>query len=245
MWKLIGMLAPLLALPGVAPSDAAHDEVVRILGQIAAVCEEQGLEACGPRIRGMDLVFTYDRAYRAMKHSEAEFVEFVRRRYEMPAFTMKDMAAHVDPKVDVGISRTAFDKKVGLVKQVPGGYDVDWTGEGTITLRLVADVWVAQFPAETTAKVQALNSYVLAANLKRAIMVYRMLEAQMVDYALEEFASRFVGDLTPLVAAVLRKPELIAKVPDWERRLDEVKKFYAKFESVDDMRADIVKRHRL
>jgi hypothetical protein len=71
-------------------------------------------------------------------------------------------------------------------------------------------------------------------------MIYRKMEAELLDYNLDEFATRFVGDLGPLAVALLQKPDMIAQMPDWQQKVQGVIDFYSQFKSVADMHAHIL-----
>lgn len=235
--------APLLAFfaftaHAETPDAKARDEVKTILLEIGGICETRGLEACEPYLRGVDPLFAYVHAMHDLQQTEAEFVKFVRERYTMPDFTMDKMAAHLNLKMNVTISRSNFDDKIGATKRVADGYDVLVKGEPW-QVRREGGRWIAHAPPGMAANLESLRRYTVAARLKRSMMIYRRIEAQMRRYDLDNFAKRFVSDLMPLTVAMLQRDDLIAQLPDWEPRLDEVVKFYARFKTEGDMRADI------
>jgi hypothetical protein len=250
MGRFASCLLPLVSLAWGASAASAElavaerEAALKIVRQITAICEEKGLDACAPQIRGLDAIFDYQREYAAMKQTEQEFVGFVRRTYDLPDFEMTHMAAHVDPKIAITVGRATFDK-VAAVRKVGDGYELQMADQATVSLRRESGRWVAHLSPDASEHMPMLKSYRVAARLKSSIMRYRMLEARMLESELEVFGQRFVSDLLPLVAAVTQKPEVIAQVPDWQKRLQEVLDFYRQFASLDDMRAHIAQRHSL
>ena len=228
-----------LAAHAAGTDDKARDEAIAIFMRIGETCETKGMEACEPNLRGMEALFDYFRAVNEMEQTEAEFVAFVRTRYSMPDFTMDKMAAHLKVKLGVEVNCHSFDGNVQQATRVPGGYDVQ-TKDGLTRLRLEKQTWVAYLPAEMDKKMTIARRYTFAAKLKRSIMIYRKMEAELLDYNLDEFATRFVGDLGPLAVALLQKPDMIAQMPDWQQKVQGVIDFYSQFKSVEDMRAHIL-----
>jgi len=228
-----------LAAHAETADDQARKEANVIIQDIAAICETKGLEACEPNLRGMEPLFAYLRARREMEITEKEFVAFVRDRYSMPDFTMDKMAAHLNPRLNVTISRQSFEGKIQKATRVAGGYDAQMS-DGLVKLRREKEAWVAYLPEVAQEKMGTVRLYTSAARLKRSIMTYRKLQAELLNYDLDEFATRFVQDLGPLTVAVLRREDLVAQMPDWEQRLDKVVEFYSQFKSVEDMRAEIL-----
>lgn len=109
----------------------------------------------------------------------------------------------------------------------------------SLSLKNENGTWVVHFPRELSERAEAVNDYILAALLKRAIMVYRQLEAELLGHDYEELARRLGEDMTPLVVAVLRRDDLVAQVPDWRQRLEGVMAFYRQFDTVESMKAHI------
>jgi hypothetical protein len=238
----LALLSTLLGLGAHAetPDLKARGEAEAILHEIVGVCETRGFEACEPNFRGVDPLFAYVHAMHDLQQAEDQFVKFVRTRYAMPDFTMDKMAAHLNLKMNVTFNRSTFDDKIANVTRVPSGYDVQ-VRDGLWQVRRENGKWIAQAPSNMAANMQSIQRYAVAARLKRSMMVYRVLEAQMRSYDLDAFAKRFVSDLGPLTVAILRRDDLIAQMPDWERRVDEVVKFYSRFKTEDDMRAAIAR----
>jgi len=229
-----------VAARGETTDEKARAEAVEILSGIGETCETKGLEACEPNLRGMEPLFAYVRAIREMEKTEGEFVAFVRTRYSMPDFTMDKMAAHLKVSANVTVNRHTFARRVLEVTRVPGGYDVRME-DGLAKLRRENDMWVAYAPQpKEDANMATIRRYTLGAKLKRVIMIYRRMEAEMRDYDLEAFATRFVADLGPIAVATLQKEDMITQMPDWQQRAKRVIEFYSRFDTVDDMRADIL-----
>jgi hypothetical protein len=222
-----------------AGDEDARAEATAILSQIADTCVTKGIPACEPNLRGIEPLFDYLRAVGAMEETEKRFVAFVRERYSLPDFTMDQMAAHLKVNLNITMTAHSFEGQIQKATRVPGGYDVQ-TKDGLGKLRREKEIWVAYMPTAMESNMGTIRRYTSAAKLKHAIMTYRMLEAEMLDYDLDAFATRFVADLGPLTVATLRREDLVAQMPDWQQRLDGVIKFYSRFDSVEGMRGDIL-----
>ncbi len=204
--------------------------------------------ACEKNFRDMDQVFEFFREYDKLAIAETKFADFVKSRYPGETFDWSLMRASLKLKVKPTMTPQTLLKGEVVAQKIADGYRVR-TGKGEFDLRHDSDGWYL-VPGEIALEqinkgIRQLAPYYRAAMLKRIILAYRMLEADMAKLDKDVLERGVNEDLAPLVAAMLGPESVPQVLREQLKPLDDVLAFYGPLNSRKKMEAAIRSAHRL
>ena len=246
--QLRQFLAVLFLVVAFAPSGNGadtKDDAAAVVSGITRLCESKGMLACESQIRGIPELFDFIRLLDQIDVLDRRFGAFVQDRYKEDVFHFEVLKASLSLKLDINYNPGRFMQKATAVNKVPGGYDVlTDTGE-TVKVRRVNEAWQLQIPETMAKQLEQLRPYILVGGLKRSILVFRMLEADMAKLTKAELEANVSKDLAPVLVMLFGKDKF-PKLAQWLiKEPKDVIAFYSQFQTVGDMRAHIVKAHGL
>ncbi|MGH1463371.1 MAG: hypothetical protein ACRBB6_15205 [Neptuniibacter sp.] len=219
-----------------------------IVESIIQQCEQEGMLACEPRLRGIDLLFDYIREFRKVFALEAELKRFVTHKYpNAPKLSFDAIKASRYLAINVDLTTKDFSSRVMSAQQVKQGYDVvmDRKDGPILKLRRFNDQWVAIFPDESKQHFSQLKTLSAAGKLKRAILIYRMLEADLTDLTKFKLEENINQDLAPLVIGVFGDKRFPTLAQWHHSNVDEVINFYSQFSNTKEMRNHLEEQNKL
>lgn len=222
---------------------AAINIVQSVIGQ----CEHQGMLACEPHLEGIDELFNYIRVFRQVINLDKELRSYVTHKYpNAPKLPFKAFKASRYLAINVNLTTKEFASRVVEAKQVATGYDVvmDNRAGPVLKLRRKSDQWSMIFPPESAEHFSHLKTLSAAGELKRSVLIYRMLEAELAEISKQELEQNINRDLAPLLVSIFgehRFPEL----QKWSQKdVDDIILFYSQFSNVEEMKAHIQKQYQ-
>jgi hypothetical protein len=222
---------------------AAINIVQSVIGQ----CEHQGMLACEPHLQGIDELFNYIRVFRQVLHLDKELRSFVTHKYpNAPKLPFKAFKASRYLAINVNLTTEQFASRVVEAKQVADGYDVvmDEPNGPVLKLRRKSDQWSMIFPPKSAKHFNHLKTLSAAGELKRSVLIYRMLEADLSEISKQELEQNINRDLAPLLVSIFgehRFPEL----QKWSQKdVDEIIRFYSQFSNAEEMKLYIQKKKK-
>lgn len=219
----------------------------QIIQSIIGTCEEQGMLACEPSIRGMEQLFRNIHLFQQVAALDEALQDFILHRYpNAEQFSSVELSARLNLSLDVDFTPAQFVKRIHQAEQVAAGYDVVFDNQNgpLLQLRRQDEQWLAVFPAADFQQQQYLLTLHATGQLKRSILIYRMLEAEMADLPIETLELNLNSDLAPLIASIYgqQAPEA---TPWLIKDVDEVISFYRTFGNETEMRDQIRKEYDL
>lgn len=231
-------------------SHSSADEIdthaaINIVQSVIGQCEDQGMLACEPHLQGIDELFNYIRVFRQVLNLDKELRSFVTHKYpNAPKLPFKAFKASRYLAINVNLTTEQFASRVVEAKQVADGYDVvmDEANGPVLKLRRKSDQWSMIFPSESKEHFSHLKTLSAAGELKRSVLIYRMLEADLAEISKQELEQNINHDLAPLLLSIFgeqRFPEL----QKWSQKdVDEIIRFYSQFSSAEEMKLYIQKK---
>jgi len=228
-------------------SPAQSDEIdkhaaVNIVQSILQECEANGLLTCESRMRGINVLFDYIRVYRQVIELDKELRKFVAHKYpKAPKLPFAAFKASQRMAINVSLTTEQFSSRIVNARQVPNGYDVimDTSNGPVLQLRRQNAEWIMIFPPEGLEHFNQLDTLSAAGQLKRSILIYRMLEADLTGLSKQQLEKNINQDLAPLMVKIFgleRFPDLAT----WqEKEVEEVIAFYQQFSNAKDMQRHI------
>lgn len=238
-----------LAFTPVAIADDNKDRAaaIKIIEDIVSVCETKGMLACEKNVVGIDPMFQLLHLFEDLHNTEQTFNNFMQRRYAdegTARFYVLDASLRLSPNIQFQTKQ--FVQRIASVKRVANGFDVMLDGKDSLSIRKDSERWYMQFPeAKAREFERQFESFRLAAALKRSILIYHMLEADMAKLSRSDLERKVSEDLAPIVVALLGKEKFPGIVKWLVKDTKEVVAFYQQFETVDDMKAHIRKTYKL
>lgn len=247
MKKLLFSIVLILIAATITSADEKYDNAaaLTIIDQIIGTCETKGMLACQPNIMGADQVFDYIRLLDSVRETEAVFDKFIKRRYANEAYVRFFILDTLSPSIDITFTRDQFVKRITSVKRVANGYDVTMDGKHILGLRNEKTRWYVQYPDSMTGQLDQIKPFRLVSALKRSILVYRMLEAEMANLGRAELEKKVSEDIAPIAITLFGKEKFPQILKWFVKDANEVVAFYQPFKSVDDMKAHIRKTYKL
>ena len=245
------LFTPLLlcTLPvGEVMADDHKAEAIDIVDEIVSVCQKDGMSACAPYIHGIDRIFLYATVFDRLEEIEIAFDNFLKERYATERNDIVDfdlLQADVELSLDVTFKTGQFSGRVQNVDAVENGFDMEMDTGSIITLRQVQGEWHIKMPTELDGQVRQIEPFFLAAQLKRSILQYRALEAQLLDLSQDELEERVSADLAPVYLAIFSEQEVPAAIKWLVKDVESVVAFYRQFSGASEMRDYIVRENKL
>ncbi len=219
---------------------AALNIVQTVIGQ----CEKNGMLACEPRLQGIDTLFDYIRMYRQVIALDNELRKFVTHKYpNAPKLPFEAIKASKHMAINVKLTTEQFAARVIRAEQVAEGYDVviDQDNGPIVKLRRQNQQWVMIFPKESSSHFSQLKTLTAAGKLKRSVMIYRIMQADLTDITKQELEKNLNQDLAPLLLGVFGK-ERVPEMEKWlTKDMSEVINFYSQFSNPKEMQRHIKK----
>lgn len=238
----------LLSSPSIAADDIDKHAAVKIMQTIVGTCETQGMLACEPYLKGIDTLFSYIRVYQQVSELDHELQHFIQHKYPGDTeFNYYTLYASLSLYLNVDFTTEQFTSRVQMANQVREGYDVvmDQTDGPVLKLRRADNQWIAMFPKEGEQHFSQLKTLSAAGQLKRSILVYRMLEADLAGLSKLQFEDNLNKDLAPLIVSIFGE-ERFPKLRDWlVQDVDSVIEFYSQFSNLDQMKQFIKEQHNI
>ncbi len=229
-----------------ASDTTPRESAIHVVKQIIGICEQQGMLACEPYIKGGEPMFRLVRVFDALEKTEAGFKRYLKQHYpDNPSFTFYVLDVSLNLKLNTGFKTEQFVQNISKVTPVESGYDLLMKRGHTVALRKQADQWHIHFPASQSGDLSKLEPLRLAAMLKRSILVYRMLEADMLKLERSELEKNVSEDIAPILVAMFGKDKVPSVVKWLVKDTNEVIAFYRQFKTVNDMKIHIRKTHNL
>lgn len=222
------------------------DESIQIVKEIIGVCEKQGMLACEPNLKGIDIVFNYVRLFDQVAKLDKQFKEFLELRFpDDNGFDFDVIQVSLNLSLDFTFKPEQFVARITDAAKVKGGYDVIMDNDPIVQLRKNENSWTMIFPSNGDIQFEQLEPFYNAGQIKRSILIYRMLEAEMVNISKDQVEENVSNDMAPLLVAVFGKEKVPALMRWVTKDVNEVVDFYRNFSSIEDMKAHISKKYGL
>lgn len=237
----------LLLSPVTQADEIDKHAAIKIMQSIVGTCESQGMLACEPYLKGIDTLFNYIRVYKQVSELDHELQRFIQHKYATEEFNYYSLYASLSLYLNVDFTTEQFTNRVKTAVQVRDGYDVVMDKEDgpILKLRRQNNLWIATFPKEGEQHFSQLDTLSAAGQLKRSILIYRMLEADLADLPKDKFEENLNKDLAPLIISIFGK-ERFPKLADWlVQDVDSVIRFYSQFSNLDQMKRFIKTQHNI
>lgn len=222
------------------------DKSIQIVNKIIGVCEKQGILACESNLQGIDIVFDYARLFDQVAKLDKQFKEFLEQRFpDENGFDFDVIQASLNLSLNITFKPEQFTTRITDATKVKDGYDVIMDNGSVIQLRKNENSWAMTFPSDGDIKFEQLKPFYNAGQLKRSIIIYRMLEAEMVNISKDQVEENVSSDLAPILVAVFGKEKVPALMRWVTKDINEVVNFYSRFSSIEDMMNHISKKYGL
>lgn len=226
--------------------DAEKTRSIELVNQIVGVCQSKGMLACEPYIKGMDVVFEYIRLFNQVSDLDRQFKDFLASNYQKDKSIDFDvLQASLNLSLDITFSPEQFSSKITNAVKVDNGYDATFSDGLIFQLRKKSSEWIAIAPVSLAEKMGQLQTYFNAGQLKRSILVYRMLEAEMATLSKDKLEANISEDIAPILVALFGKEKMSSLLKWIVKDVNEVINFYNQFSTVKDMENHIIKKHNL
>jgi len=245
MKKSIHTLFILFAIFSTSVKANNISEATNIINSIVGKCKTEGMLSCEPHIKEVNIAFDYIRLFNTVSIIENDFNNFVKNKYSINKPINKALQASLKLKLNVTFNPEQFTSGIRDSIKVKDGFDVYMSDGSIYELRNEGNSWVMIFPIEMQNKLKQLEPYIVAAKIKRAILLYRMQEADMANLSFDKFNENIGQDLGPLIVAMFGKDKYpdLAKLATKE--LNSIINFYSQFSTNQDMIKYIKKDHNL
>lgn len=244
--KTIGIILLTCHCLTVNAGEKEKSESIEIVKSIIGVCKEKGMLACEPNMKGVDLVFEYIRLFDQVSQLDIQFNELLKTRYpKEQGLDFDVIQASLNLSLDITFTPEQLVSKVTGATKKPNGYDVVIGGGRVLQLRKTDNIWIVIFPQEVAAQFKQLEPYYTAGRLKRSILIYRMLEADMANLDKDQVEENVSKDIAPILVALFGKRKTPTILKWLVNDISEVIKFYSPFTTTEDMKAHIIKTHGL
>jgi len=246
MVKVLVFVLPLV-LSGISnANEDAKNESISIVNSIIGICKTKSMLACQPQMRGADFVFDYIKLFDYLSKLDKQFKDFLVEKYPSKSgFDFDVIQASLKLSIEITFTPEQFVSRITSAKKVKNGFDVIMDNGPVLQLRKQKDSWVAIFPPEVEKQFKQLEPYYTAGQLKRSILIYRMLEGKMANLSKDKLEANVSEDIAPILVAMFTK-EKVPTLAKWlVKDVNEVIKFYGQFSTIEDMKAHIVKTHKL
>ncbi|MGH1431543.1 MAG: hypothetical protein ACRBB4_10525 [Neptuniibacter sp.] len=235
IWLLSFML---LISPTSHTDEIDTHAAINIVQSIIGQCESEGMLSCESRLHGIGTLFDYIRMYRQVIALDNELRKFVAHKYpNAPKLPFEAIKASRHMAINVNLTTEQFMERVISAQQVVDGYDViiDQENGPILELRRKNQQWVMIFPSESSRHFDQLKTLTAAGKLKRSIMIYRIMEADMLDISKQELEKRLNLDLSPLLLGIFGKKR-VPELEKWQNKeMNEVIDFYSQFSNPQQM----------
>lgn len=247
--KIINIIAIFIMAGHCVVANATEKEKadsIEIVNTIVGVFKNKGMLACQPNIKGADFVFEYIHLFEQVSQLDSQYVSMLKKRYPKEnGLDIDAIQASLNLSLEITFTPDQFVSRITRATKNNDGYDVILDNGPVLQLRKTGRNWVAIFPPEVGNQFKQLEPYYTAGQLKRSILIYRMLEAEMANLDKDKVESNVSGDIAPIIVAIFGK-EKFPKLIKWAvKDVNEIIKFYGQFSTKDDMKAHIKKSHDL
>lgn len=234
-----------IIITAAAQASTPKDEAVQLIREIVGVCETQGMLACEPQIRGVPELFDYVRLFDQIDRLDSQFDRFLRSNAESNYVDFDVLQASINLNLNIKFTAEQFVGRISAVQRVEGGYDVEVDSSQVMLIRQDAAGWYAVFPEQVRTQFEQIQPYYLAGKLKRSILTYRLIEADMVGLSNDQLESKVSEDIAPVMLAIFPK-EKFPRLMRWlVKDVNDVVDFYSQFSSVEEMKEHIAITNKL
>ena len=246
IYKVFVLLFILGVQSNAVAGDKDKEASIAIVNSIIGICQEKGMLSCQPYMKGIDFVFDYIRLFDQVSELDKKFKEFVKKKYpKEDGFDFDVIQASLVLSIDITMNPDQFVTRITDVNKVKNGYDVTLDNGPVLQLRKQGESWIAIFPQEVNGQFKRFQPLYMAGQLKRSILIYRMLEAEMANLTKDELEENISKDIAPILVALFPK-EKFSIIAKWlVKDVNEVIKFYSQFSNIDELSAHIIKVHKL
>ena len=197
----------LLIMSGTSEAnDNAKDQSISIINSVVGVCQTRGMLACEPHIRGADFLFKYIRLFDQLAELDDQFKLFLLTNYPSDGGVDFDIIqASLNLSMEITITPEQFASRIRDAHRVENGYDVTMDNGQILKLRKENNDWVAIFPPDMGGQFKTMQPFYTAGLLKRSILIYRMIEADMADLSKDQLEENVSTDIAPILVAMFGK----------------------------------------
>lgn len=188
-------------------------EVTKILNKVIGVCQEQGMLACEQNFRGGDILFKYIRGFEEAKQYDQAYIDFLKDRY--PAESDIDLyvlRASMNINLNLTFNPEQFISKIEDASVSNKGYIIKMNTGENVSLVKQNNKWVFEIPPDQAGQFKALERYYQAAQMKKIIITYRTMEADLAGLSKSQLQKNVNNDLAPFIVALFGKdkfPEIV------------------------------------
>ena len=120
--KALSLSLLLLSAPLSKADDIDQQVAVQIIQSIIGTCEQQGMLACEPSVRGMEPLFQNIILFRQVAELDDALKGFIEHRYpDAPHFSSYALSARLNLSLDVDFTPAQFVDRIYSAEQVPEG----------------------------------------------------------------------------------------------------------------------------
>lgn len=229
----------LLAMPGdLNAQDSQRDAVQdarELASSIVQECYADGLLGCDSKMLGMERLFAFIRLADESDRMEAQWVEFIERRYGTKGRNLSAIGIHLKVNPGASFDGPAFVESISSAIRLHQGFEIRTNRGETWILERVSQEWRLRAVGVSPSQFDGLAPFESLAFVKISALKYRMLEAEMANLDQAEVEHRLIGDLAPFI--VLFSGDQNAR--QWAaenglREPKEVLEFFGRLNSVDD-----------
>jgi len=243
-WLVLGLL--MFGQSALYAGEKEKAEAVKIVQDTMRVCETKGMLACEPNLLGIKRLFIYLNLMDELNQLDVKLEHYIQQTYPDQG-GLNFAVLKESEKLSINVSLTAAQIVSGIVSAAKSenGYRLNMSDGSLIKLRFKNQQWQIIFPKSMNDQFQIFERFYVAGQLKRAIIMYRLIEADMLGLTKTRLESNLSEDLAPVLVKVLTL-EKVASIKAWlGKDLDEVILFYARFKDTSDMKRYVTKTYDL
>lgn len=221
-------------------------EVTEIINKVIGVCQEQGMLACEKNFSGGDVLFKYIRGFEEAKQYDQAYLDFLKARYpEEVEFDLYVFRASLNIDLNITFTPEQFVSKIENASVAPQGYLIKMNSGDNVSLINQNNTWVLEIPPNQLGQMETLERYYYAAQMKKYILTYRTMEADLAGLSKAQLQKNVSNDLAPFIVALFGKDKFPNIVNYLVKDIGSVISLYKNFDDIKSMEEYIKKTYKL